>query len=137
MDKDKKFQVSVVAFLVIVFAFSYYIIQSGQQDPHTVLYFSNPTEPVVYNYPAKTIVNFKVENHENRDMKYTYLIKINEFEMIKKEITLKSDDAVSFSEDITTRVPSSDTINVSVQLHKEGTNGIYRQIWYKTRSDSK
>ncbi len=136
MDKDKKFQASIAAFLVIFFALSYFIIQAGQEDSYTVLYFSNPIEPVVYNYPTETFVNFTVENHENRDMKYAYLIKINDFEMVKKDITLKDSDTVSFSEKITTRGPS-ETINVSVQLYKKGNNEIYRQIWYQIRGDSK
>lgn len=133
MNNDRKFQVSVATFLLVVFALSYYIIQSGQEDSYTVLYFSNPTEPIVYSPDSNTLlVDFIIENHENQDMSYTYSINVNDSEMVKKDVTLKSDDAVSFSEDVITK-ELGETINISVQLHKKGRNEIYRQIWYQTQ----
>lgn len=132
MDKNKKFYAAVVAFLAIIFAVSYFVIQSGQQDTYTVLYFSDPIEPLSYNPSKNTLtVNFTIENHEGQDLKYTYALKLDDSEMIKKDIALKSNETAVISEYIAVEKVYK-SLNVSVQLYKEGFNGTYRQIWYQT-----
>lgn len=131
MNENKKFYVAVVAFLAIIFVLSYFVIQSGQQDTYTVLYFSDPIEPLVYNAPEKTLtVNFTIENHENQDLKYTYAIKLGDSGVVEQDITLKEDETAVILEDIDVGEVRGN-MKVSVQLYKEGFDEIYRQIWHE------
>lgn len=134
MDENKKFYAGVLVFLMVVFALSYYVIQSGQQDTYTVLYFSNATDPLVYNASENTlVVNFTIENHEGQDLMYAYVIELNDSEVVKKDIILRNNEIAVISESISIE-ERYDGLNVSVQLYKEGFNGTYRHIWYQTMS---
>lgn len=134
MDENKKFYAGVLVFLMVVFALSYYVIQAGQQDTYTVLYFSNATDPLVYNASENTlVVNFTIENHEGQDLMYAYVIELNDSEVVKKDIILRNNEIAVISESISIE-ERYDGLNVSVQLYKEGFNGTYRHIWYQTMS---
>lgn len=135
MDENKKFFWAIGLFLVIIFALSYYIIQEGQRDTYTVLYFSNPVEPLSYSVSDNTIkVNFIIENHERRDVTYTYLVVLDQdkgtIKKIKSEIVLRSGEIRTISE-IFAGIDSKKTSKVATELFIEGSNESYRRIWYE------
>jgi hypothetical protein len=129
MDENRKIYVVIGAFLLITAMVSYYVIKSGQEDAYTALYFSNPIEPLIYSESEKIIkVNFLIENHEGRDSSYAYVVVLDDREVIRKDATVKNSEIISISEDISIGEVREGPV-VSVQLYKEGLDGIYRQIW--------
>jgi len=129
MDENKKFYMAVGIFLVIILAMSYYIIQEGQKDSYTVLYFSNPIEPLIYSDTEKKVsVNFTIENHEYMDLEYIYAIMVGDLEIVRKDITVKNNEIAAISEDVAIEEFRQGQ-KVSVQLYREGFEGVYRRIW--------
>ena len=133
MNGNKKFYAAIAAFLAIILALSYFVIQSGQQDAYTMLYFSNPIEPLVYNASENTItVNFTIENHENQAYDYAYSISLiqNYTEVVsrKDKISLKNDEIYNISESF--NIADYHDLRVEIKLYREGINGTYRSIWY-------
>lgn len=130
MNESKKFYAVIGIFLVIVFTFSYYVIQEGQKDTYTVLYFSNPIEPIVYSDPENTIkVNFTIENHEDEDLKYIYAVLVDDLMIVRKDITVKNTETAVISEDVAIE-EFRQGLKVSVQLYRGESNETYRQIWH-------
>lgn len=137
--EDKKFYAVVIVFLAIVFVFSYAIIQSGQRDSYTMLYFTNPLEPIVYKAPDSTLmVDFTVENHEEATVDYQYLIRLVYHDQIaantksnyKGKITLNDGERLNISEKIVIEVPPGDRIKVLIELNRGGINETYRSLRY-------
>lgn len=129
MDENKKFFLAIGIFLVIIFALSYYIIQEGQNDTYTVLYFSNPIEPLSYSASDNIIkVNFLIENHENKDLKYTYAVMVDDLGVVRKDITVKNNEIAAISEDVAVEEIGKG-LKVSVQLYRGDIEGVYRQVW--------
>jgi DNA polymerase sigma len=129
MDENRKFYLAIGVSLVIIFMLSYYVIQEGQKDTYTVLYFSNPVEPLSYSTPDNTIkVNFIIENHEDMNLKYIYAVLVDESEVARKDITVKNNEIVAISEDVEIK-EFRQGLKVSVQLYREDFGGVYRQIW--------
>jgi uncharacterized membrane protein len=132
------FYIAVVTFLAVISTLSYWAIQSGQRDAYTVLYFTNPLRPILYDASSNTlIVNFTVENHENRDSTYTYVIRIFSSENI--ELASKDGDVKLGREE---NVTVSDVLSIAknpvggklyVELYLNTTKEPYRMIWQRIR----
>lgn len=139
MDKDKRFYAAVVAFLAIIFALSYWVIQSGQQDTYTMLYFSNPLNPLMYNASENILtLNFTIENHENRQFSYRYDVSLlyegsagQVQHTVNGEVFLNKDEVARISKKIGIGEIEGNSLKVSIQVYKEEVNETYRSIWYE------
>lgn len=134
MGESRKFLMAASLLLVIILATSYYLIKEGQEDSYTVLYFSNPVEPLSYSESEKIIkVNFLVENQENTDLKYVYTILVDDLELAREDVTVKNNEKVVISEDVYIE-EFGEGPRVSVHLYKEGINEPYRNINYQVKA---
>jgi hypothetical protein len=134
MSENKKFYATILLFLAIIFALSYFVIQSGQQDAYTMLYFSNPLEPLIYNASENSIaVNFTVENYENQKLLYIYKVSAfykNKSRDVEGKIILGDNETAAISEKIILE-KFNGNIKIYVKLYREGMAGTYRQIWHE------
>lgn len=129
-----KLTIGILLFLVALFFFSYYVIQSGQRDAYTVLYFSNPTQPLLYDVDSKIIAfNFTVANHEYSPKKYTYKIKVLSSENIglaykEGNIELGHEKNVTVSE-VLSVAKNPVGGKLYVELYINNSTEPYRAIW--------
>ena len=131
-----KLWIGIVFLLGGLLAVAYFIIQEGQKESFTVLYFSDPTNPVHFDMESKTVyVNFTVENHEYRDMNYSYKASIRSQDggvlaFKNGEIVLADGENVTISE----RLPLNDTLlgsRLYVELFLNNTADAYRGVWQR------
>lgn len=137
-QREYRLWLGLVFILGGLFAVAYFIIQEGQKEAFTVLYFSDPENPLHFDRESKDIfVNFTVENHEYADMNYIYKVSIKSDDggiLASRDgrLVLAHGENVSISE----RLPYKDSLiggKLYVELYVNNTNtdNPYRTIWQR------
>ena len=133
--RDYRLWLGLVLLLGGLFAVTYIVIQEGQREAFTVLYFSDPVEPVLVDWGNKALyVNFTVENHEYRDIDYLYRVSLRSADegvlaVREGEVGLGHGENITVSEVL----PLNDTRGerLYVELFLNNTGDAYRTIWQK------
>jgi predicted nucleotidyltransferase component of viral defense system len=136
--REYKVWLTVAFILGGLLAVSYVIIQEGQKEAFTVLYFSDPANPILYDSVNKTLfVNFTVENHEYKGMDYLYrltILSVNGSVLVQRNggVELERGKNVAVSE----KLPFNNMSRggrLYVELFLNGTNTSYRKIWQRIK----
>jgi predicted nucleotidyltransferase component of viral defense system len=131
-----KLWLGVVFFLGGLFAVTYYVIQEGQREAFTALYFSDPLRPIYFDRESNALlVNFTVENQEYRDMAYIYRVSVQMREgdvlvLRGGELGLGHGENVTVAE----RIPFNGSYidgKLYVMLYLNDTGEAYRTIWQR------
>jgi hypothetical protein len=125
-------------FLVALFLLSYHVINLGQREAYTVLYFSDPVRPLLYDAESKTIAfNFTIENHEYSLRDYTYRIKLLSAEGVELafkegEVELRHGENATLSEEL---MIAENPLGgkLYVELYVNTSKEPYRSIWQRIR----
>lgn len=134
--REYKLWLGLVFLLGVLFAVTYFIIQEGQREAFTVLYFSDPAKPLHFDSESKDIfVNFTVENHEYVDMDYIYKVSIKSdgggiLASRDGRLVLEHGENVTISE----KLPYKDSLiggKLYVELYVNNSKNAYRAIWQR------
>jgi len=128
----KVFYVVYMVALLSALALFYFVVKEGQEDNYTILYFSNPVEPIVYTADNSLAFNFTIENHEGRPMNYTYSVYLyNSTKSFKRgSVFLNDNQSITISQKIQVSNYSAG-IQIFVDIFQDGKNSVYRRIWYE------
>lgn len=133
-----KLIIGVLILLIALFYFSYHIIESGQRDAYTVLYFYEPTQQIFYDNETKLIAfNFTIANNEYKQVRYEYragVLALDGNDLAYKEgyIELPHGENATITESLS---PSKNPVGgkLYVQLYTNNSSEPYRAIWQRIK----